>query len=104
MSFPKPQQLVLIDPAFVMLRFESRDWSSFAQHSFHGGLRNGLRELTASGEHWRLAIGDLAHLSMDDVPTFYTYFSCNADIDLDLKMLNSAPDVVEVRMRHPQSG
>ena len=43
----KTQKLVLVDPAFVALRFESRDWRSLVQRSFHVtvGLRNGLREL-----------------------------------------------------------
>ena len=48
---PKPQNLVLIDLAFVVLRFESRDCRSLVQYSFHMDLRNGLRELTAFAEH-----------------------------------------------------
>ena len=32
---PKTQKLVLTEPAFVVLRFESRDWRSFVQYSFH---------------------------------------------------------------------
>ena len=40
---PQTQKLVLIDPAFVVLRFESRDWRSFVQHLFHTELRNGQR-------------------------------------------------------------
>ena len=47
----KTQNLVLVDPAFVALRFESRDWRSLVQYSFHVDLRNGLRELTAFAEH-----------------------------------------------------
>ena len=46
----KTQKLVLVDPAFVALRFESRDWRSLVQHSFHVELQNGLRELTAFAE------------------------------------------------------
>ena len=38
------------------------DWRSLAQHTFHVALRNGLRELTAFAEHWRLATGDFALL------------------------------------------
>ena len=47
---PKSQKLVLTDPAFVALRFESRDWRSLVQQSFHMELRNGLRELIAFAE------------------------------------------------------
>ena len=61
------QKLVLIDPAFVVLRFESRDWRSFVEHSFHVELRNGLRELTAFAEGQRLAIGDFAHLRTQQI-------------------------------------
>ena len=46
-SSPKTQKLVLTDPAFVVLRFESRDWRSLVQHSFHVEQHDGLRELTA---------------------------------------------------------
>ena len=59
----KTQNLVLVDPAFVALRFESLDWRSLVQYSFHVELQNGLRELTAFAERWRLAVGDFAHLS-----------------------------------------
>ena len=52
----KTQNLVLVDPALVALRFELRDWRALLWYSFHEDLRNGLRELTA------LANGDLAHL------------------------------------------
>ena len=46
--FPrKTQQSVLIVPAAIALRFESRDWRSLVEHSFHVDLRNGLRELTS---------------------------------------------------------
>ena len=48
---PKTQKLVLIDPAFVVPRLESRDWRSFVHHSFHMELRNVLRELIAFAEH-----------------------------------------------------
>ena len=41
----KTQNLVPVDPAFVALRFESRNWRSLVQYSFHMELRNGLREL-----------------------------------------------------------
>ena len=44
-----PQHLT--DLAFVVPRFESRDWRSFVEHSFHVELQNGLRELTAFAEH-----------------------------------------------------
>ena len=60
---PKTQNLVQTDPACVALRFEWRNWCSFVQHSLHVELRNGLRELTAFDERWRLAFGDFAHLS-----------------------------------------
>ena len=53
---PQNTETVLIDPAFVVVRFESCDWRLFLQHSFHVELRNGLRELTAFAEH--LAIGN----------------------------------------------
>ena len=43
----KIEKLVLIVPAFVVLRFELCDWRSFVQHSFHVELRNALQELTA---------------------------------------------------------
>ena len=43
----KTQNLVLIDPAFVALRFESRDWGSLVWYSFHVELRNGLREFNS---------------------------------------------------------
>ena len=33
---------VIVDPAFVALRFESRDWRSLAQYSFQVDLQNGL--------------------------------------------------------------
>ena len=47
---PEAQKLVLTrDPAFVVLRFGSRDWRPFVQHSFHVELRNGLREMTSAG-------------------------------------------------------
>ena len=46
-----------------LLRFESCDWHSFVQHSFHLEIVTGLRGLTAFAEHYRLAIGDFAHLS-----------------------------------------
>ena len=46
----KTQNLVLVDPAFLALRFESRDWRLLVWHSFHVDLRNGLRELTAFAE------------------------------------------------------
>ena len=59
----KTQKLVLIALSFFAPQFGSRDWRSFAQHSFHVELRNGLRELTAFAEHYQLAIGDLAHLN-----------------------------------------
>ena len=49
-SPPNKLKFVLADPAFVVLRFESRDWRSLVQHSFHVELRNGLRELTAFAE------------------------------------------------------
>ena len=42
---PTAQKLDLTEPAFVVLRFESRDWRSFVVE-----LRNGLRELTAFAE------------------------------------------------------
>ena len=48
---PKTQDLVLMGAAFVVLRFESRDWRSLGQYSFHVELRNGLRELAAFAEH-----------------------------------------------------
>ena len=38
----KTQNLVLVDPAFIALRFESRDWRSLVWYSFHMDLRNGL--------------------------------------------------------------
>ena len=47
----KTQNLVLVDPAFVALRFESRDWRSLVQYSFYVELQNGLRELAAFAEH-----------------------------------------------------
>ena len=47
---PEAQELVLIDPALVSLRFESRDWRSFVQHSVSVEMQNGLRELTALAE------------------------------------------------------
>ena len=47
----KTQKLVLVDPAFVALRFKSRDWRSLVQYAFHMELQNGLRELTAFVEH-----------------------------------------------------
>ena len=47
----KAQNLVLVDPAFVALRFESCDWRSLVWYSFHVEVRNGLRELTAFAEH-----------------------------------------------------
>ena len=53
-------------PALVVPRFESGDWRSLVQHSFHVELWNGLRELTAFAEHLPLAIGDLAHLTLID--------------------------------------
>ena len=62
-SPPETQKLVLTGPAFVVLRFESRDWRSLVQYSFHVELRNGLRELIAFAERQRLAIGDFAHLT-----------------------------------------
>ena len=34
--------LVLTEPAFVVPRFESRDWRSFVQHLFHVELRKWL--------------------------------------------------------------
>ena len=46
----KTKKLVLVDPAFAAQRFESRDWRSLVQYSFHAELRNGLRELTALAE------------------------------------------------------
>ena len=46
----KEYPLVLIDPAFVALRFESRDWRSLVWYSFHVELRNGLGELIAFAE------------------------------------------------------
>ena len=46
----KTQRLVLAGPAFVVPRFESRDWRSLVQHSFHVELQNGLRELTRLAE------------------------------------------------------
>ena len=56
---PKQQKLVLIDPAFVVLRFRLRNSRSLVQHPFHVELRNGLRKLTefvATPSDWRLAI------------------------------------------------
>ena len=47
---PKTQTLDLTDPAFVVLRFESRNWRSLVEHSFHVELRNGLQELAAFAE------------------------------------------------------
>ena len=44
MSPSETQKQVLTDPAFVVPRFESRDWRSFVQHSFHVELRNGKKE------------------------------------------------------------
>ena len=48
---PQIKKIVLIDLAFVALRFELRDWHSFVRQSFHVELRYGLRELTAFNEH-----------------------------------------------------
>ena len=59
---PKTQKSVLVDLAFVVPPFKSGDWHPFVQCSFHVELRNGLRELTTFADHWRLAIGDFAHL------------------------------------------
>ena len=50
-SPPKTQKLVLMGPC-VVLRFESCDWRSFVQHSFHMELQTGLRELNAFTEHY----------------------------------------------------
>ena len=47
----KTQNLFLVGPALVALRFEWRDWRSVVQCPFHVELRNGLRELTAFAEH-----------------------------------------------------
>ena len=47
----KTQNLVLVDPAFVALRFEPRDWRSLLEYSFDVNLGNGLRELTVFAEH-----------------------------------------------------
>ena len=44
---PQTQRLVLRDPAFVVLRFESCDWRSCVLQSFHVELQNGRRELIA---------------------------------------------------------
>ena len=46
-SPPKTQKLVLTDPAFVVLRFESCDWRSLVQNLFH----------VASGVTIRVTIG-----------------------------------------------
>ena len=44
------QNLVLVDPVFVALRFKSRDWHSLVQHLFHVEMRNGLGESIALAE------------------------------------------------------
>ena len=42
---PETQKLVLTDPAFVVLRFESRDWRSFVEHFVPRGTAEWLARL-----------------------------------------------------------